>query len=125
RSQGRPPSRRPFPNRLLTESLQTGLFRNRQYLANFYLEIFCLETFYLEIFYLEILISRMPRLRYEYFFPSSSRPAFWRSSGVMAIWYFTLALKVRNQGSANAGIWEGSTRSMTSIAPLFPLCSVK
>ena len=49
--------------------------------------------------------------------PDFIRPAFLRSSGVMTILNSTFALKVRNQGSAKAGIFDGSEIStiMTTL----------
>jgi hypothetical protein len=54
---------------------------------------------------------------YAHFFPISSRPAFLRSSGVMTTLNSTFALKVRNQGSARVGIFDGSDISTIMTAP--------
>ena len=60
-----------------------------------------------------------------HFFPSASSPAFLRSSGVMAILNSTSAWKVKNHGSARAGMREASGISTTRTAPRLPQCSVK
>lgn len=49
--------------------------------------------------------------------PSSSSPAFLRSSGVMASRNLTSAWNVRNHGSANAGIFDGSGKATMRTAP--------
>jgi hypothetical protein len=63
--------------------------------------------------------------RYAHFLPSASRPARARSSGVIATRNSTSALKVRNHGSANVGIFDGSSRFTIMVAPRCPLRSVK
>lgn len=54
---------------------------------------------------------RLARLHQPHFLPSFSRPAFWRSSGVMQGVKLTFASKYRNQGSANFGISDVFFRS--------------
>src|SRR5208337_334676 len=63
--------------------------------------------------------------RYRHFLPSSSRPAFARSSGVIAGWNEQAALNSRNQGSAYFGISDESFRLTIMIAPRWPSYSVK
>src|SRR6266545_3170690 len=71
------------------------------------------------------LVEREVSQPYAHFFPSASRPARARSSGVIATRNSTSASKVRNHGSANAGIFDASSRFTIMIAPRCPSRSVK
>src|SRR5271165_2024546 len=68
---------------------------------------------------------QLRRSTYAHFFPNASRFERPRSSGVMATRNSTFALKVRNQGSARAGMPEGSSRFTTRVPPRCPSCSQK
>jgi hypothetical protein len=65
------------------------------------------------------------RASYFHFEPSVSSPAFLRSSATITTRNSQSALNVRNHGSANFGICDGSSRFTTRIAPRVPFCSVK
>jgi len=58
-------------------------------------------------------------------FPSSSRPAFAKSSGDIAILNSQSALNFKKKGSAKDGTLDESTTSMMATAARAPLCSTK
>ena len=62
---------------------------------------------------------------YAHFFPSESRPARPRSSGVIATRNSTSALNVRNHGSASTGTSDGSFTFTTKVPPRLPWRSEK
>ena len=64
-------------------------------------------------------------VNYAHCLPNASRLERPRSSGVIATRNSTFALKVRNQGSARAGMPEGSSRLTTRVPPRGQLCSQK
>lgn len=68
---------------------------------------------------------RIPGFSHAHFLPSSSSPAFAKSSGLMTTLSSTSALNVRNQGSANDGILDASGRSTMRMQERLPCCSVK